>query len=74
MYINTSLNMHPEIKMKIHEASRLSGFSRNEIVIRLLKRTMKEVHSFYPKKPRCVKYQERNEDARWKPCSNAFDY
>jgi hypothetical protein len=67
MYINTTLYMHPEIKLKINEASRLSGFSRNEIIIMLLKRTMKEVDTFYPKKPRCVIYQERDEDARWKP-------
>jgi hypothetical protein len=59
--------MHPEIMTKLHDASQQSGFTQNEIIVRLLKRAMEEIENFYPKELRRVKYQERDEDARWKP-------
>ena len=67
MGIDTTLNIHISMMEKLESFSEISGFKINQIIVQLLNRAIKEYSTLYFKGSRRIKYQERDDEKRWKP-------
>jgi len=59
MKVATTVNIDPEVKLLLDRAAEVTGMSRSEVVVRVMRRAIRDFRRFV-RYDRAVRYQEKN--------------